>query len=315
MRTPRMSINYTQDFQRVRKTLRAFLYCNMRVATTKNGIQRHQHSSRTRHPQHLFKHKIKIASCPLRRKDNSKRVSKQLLDMDAVGTTISDFIGPIIICAYAIIWLFLSCCLETVLRWPDRRLRKELAKLSREAEALAEETQSIKTAVNESITTDRAVRSTNLALLSEADEWDTSIRICLTTWKDLVSPEDDSDTDSESWKTQSAEEGRTQHGKYMIGMMRARCRESLARRRELRPQLQAIVSPPARQAARISELQRGVCIDDSDNSFRKEDIALSRPSRAAVVGTFTRQAPSFGRDVPPKTVCNAMRLLVGICGC
>ena len=221
--------------------------------------------------------------------------------------SITQYIGPLIICLYAIIWLFLSYCLESILHWPDRRLRKELAKLSREAKALAEETRSIKTTINNDSVTDRAVRSTNLALLSEADEWDTSIRVCLTTWRDLVSPEDDSDSDTESWKAEAAEKGTTQHGKYMMGMMRARCRESLARRRELRPQLQRMLAPPARQAGRISELQRGVCIVDS---FRKED-ELSRPSRAVVVGDGTGQARSLGRDVPPETVCNAMRLLVG----
>ncbi|KAN0115361.1 hypothetical protein V8E51_004905 [Hyaloscypha variabilis] len=103
-----------------------------------------------------------------------------------MGTLVEKLIGPIIICAFLVVFLLLCRCLVTIMRW-EGRLSREFDKLSREAEALAEETQSIRAVVNEVIITDRAVRSANLALLSEADEWDTSMRICLTTLEDLMS--------------------------------------------------------------------------------------------------------------------------------
>jgi hypothetical protein len=162
-----------------------------------------------------------------------------------MGTLVEKLIGPIIICTFLVVFL-LCCCLVTIMRW-EGQLSREFDKLSREAEALAEETQSIRAVVNEVITTDRAVRSANLALLSEADEWDTSIRICLMTLEDLMSLSlSDNTSDGESFHSYSAKKER--HGKHMINMMRARCRESMARRKALRRQLQRIrdCMPPPR---------------------------------------------------------------------
>jgi hypothetical protein len=120
------------------------------------------------------------------------------------------------------------------MHWPrNRRLYlKDFSILSKEADALAEETEEIKGARNEDITTDRA----SLALLSEADEWDTSIRICLVTWKDLM----DSDASGEkNWSEKSEAVGKETR-KRVIGEMRARCKEGLAIRKQLGPQLQKL---------------------------------------------------------------------------
>jgi hypothetical protein len=163
-----------------------------------------------------------------------------------MGTLVEKLIGPIIICAFLVVFLLLCCCLVTIMRW-EGRLSREFDKLSREAEALAEETQSIRAVVNEVIITDRAVRSANLALLSEADEWDTSIRICLMTLEDLMSLSlSDNSSDTEKFQSDSVEKER--HGKHMINMMRARCQESMGRRKALRWQLQRIrdCMPPPR---------------------------------------------------------------------
>ncbi|PMD36923.1 hypothetical protein L207DRAFT_569064 [Hyaloscypha variabilis F] len=190
-----------------------------------------------------------------------------------MGTLVEKLIGPIIICAFLVVFLLLCCCLVTIMRW-EGRLSREFDKLSREAEALAEETQSIRAVVNEVIITDRAVRSANLALLSEADEWDTSIRICLMTLEDLMSLSlSDNSSDTEKFQSDAVEKER--HGKHMINMMRARCQESMGRRKALRRQLQRIrdCMPPPRP--------------------RKEDTELSRSSRAVVVG----EEPSHGADI------------------
>ncbi len=132
----------------------------------------------------------------------------------------------------------------TVLCWKTRDVhRNDFAKLSEEAMTLAEETESLEEEVDGDTSTDRAVRTANLALLAEANEWDTSIRICLATWEDLILPAVGT-SDEESGKANTIEKGRRKgHGKYMIGTMHARCVEALARRRELGPQLQRIHLP------------------------------------------------------------------------
>jgi hypothetical protein len=117
---------------------------------------------------------------------------------------------------------------------------RDFERLSEEATVLSAETERIRRQVSESNTTDRTVRIANLALLAEADEWDTSIRICLTTWEDILSPKSGV-SDEESGKRDAFEKGRKEdRGKYMISMMHAGCKEGLARRKELGPQLQRI---------------------------------------------------------------------------
>lgn len=117
------------------------------------------------------------------------------------------------------------------MHWPRNRhlYLKDFSNLSKEADALAEETEEIKDAINEDITSDRA----SVALLSEVDEWDTSIRICLVIWRDLI----DSDTSGEENLSGKSEEV-GKEWKRVIGEMRTRCKEGLALRKQLGPQLQ-----------------------------------------------------------------------------
>lgn len=99
--------------------------------------------------------------------------------------------------------LLISCSSNRIARWLSERYLyfKDFSKLSKEADALAAETVQIKKAVIEN-TTDRV----NLASISEAEDWDTSIRIGLTAWKDLIWPEGDSGSDGEirSWRKSNA---------------------------------------------------------------------------------------------------------------
>jgi len=65
-------------------------------------------------------------------------------------TPISKLIGPIIVSAIAIVNILICACLRAILHWQDRGLYiKDFSKLSREASALAEETEGIKEDVNE----------------------------------------------------------------------------------------------------------------------------------------------------------------------
>ncbi|KAH8779731.1 hypothetical protein F5882DRAFT_406846 [Hyaloscypha sp. PMI_1271] len=163
-------------------------------------------------------------------------------------TPISKLISPFLVSAIAIIVLLLHICISL---WKHRRTRsssaKDFKKLSNEATTLSAETERIRRAANESSTADRTVRIAHLALLCEADEWDTAIRICLVTWEDIILP-NSSIGDEESGKRDAIGNGRQNgHGKQMIGVMHARCKEGLARRKELGPQLQLIhLSSPVR---------------------------------------------------------------------
>lgn len=131
-----------------------------------------------------------------------------------------------------------SCPINRIAHWLSERYLcfNDFSKFSKEADALAAETVEIKRAVTED-TTDLA----SLASISEADDWDTSIRIGLTTWRDLIWPEEDSGCDGEirRWRKSNAPDA-VKERKRMIGVMRARCKEGLGFRKGLRPQLQRI---------------------------------------------------------------------------
>jgi hypothetical protein len=134
--------------------------------------------------------------------------------------------------------LLISCSSNRIARWLSERCLyfNEFSKLSKEADALAAETVEIKKAVIED-TKDRV----SLASISEAEDWDTSIRIGITTWRDLIWPEGDSGSDGEirSWRKPNAPDA-VKERKRMIGVMRARCKDGLDFRKALRPQLQCI---------------------------------------------------------------------------
>jgi hypothetical protein len=156
-------------------------------------------------------------------------------------TPVSKLISPSLVSAIAIIVLLLHIGISL---WKHRRTRrfsaKDFKKLSNEATTLSAETERIRREANESSTADRTVRIAHLALLCEADEWDTAIRICLVTWEDIIL-RNSSIGDEESGKRDAIGKGRqNDHGKQMIGLMHARCKEGLARRKELGPQLQRI---------------------------------------------------------------------------
>jgi hypothetical protein len=171
-------------------------------------------------------------------KSRKLRWTSSILSANNMTTPTSKIVAIIASTIVIISVLLISCSSNRIARWLSERYLyfKDFSKLSKEAEALAAETVEIKKAIIED-TTDRA----SLASISEADDWDNSIRIGLTTWRDLIWPEGDSGSDGEirSWRKSNAPDV-VKERKRMIGVMRARCKEGLSLRKALRPQLQRI---------------------------------------------------------------------------
>jgi hypothetical protein len=149
-------------------------------------------------------------------------------------TPIAKLGSAVILAAIATIMVLTRVVIST---WSCRRVREPefsaFSTLLTQAIELAAETQRFRREVDEDMTTGRIIRTADLAVLSEANEWDTSIRICLTAWEDLLQL-DVCTSDEESGKGVGMDEERR---KELLGTMAARCREGMARRKELGPQL------------------------------------------------------------------------------
>lgn len=159
-----------------------------------------------------------------------------ILIVSNMTTQIAKLSSPAIISTIAIIMVLMRVGIGI---WNCRRTRRSefqgFSELSAEADRLVAETEKLRREVDECTTAGRVVSIKTLGLLREANEWDTSIRISLATWEDLLQL-DMSTSDEESRKGLGMDEKRR---KDLIGTMSASCREGMARRKGLGPQLQA----------------------------------------------------------------------------
>lgn len=118
---------------------------------------------------------------------------------------------------------------------------KEFEQYSTEARALAFQTMRIRREIDYETTANLATQTANKELLDSADEWDTGINLTLVAWRGFLHPE------QVLLGTERVREGdrmmrkrRKAHSRYVIGLMRARCKEGIRHRNSLSAQLQAL---------------------------------------------------------------------------
>jgi hypothetical protein len=122
--------------------------------------------------------------------------------------------------------------------WSIRRFHlKDFKRMSTEARSLGLETTRIRRDVDQDDTAERAVKIANIEVLGAANEWDTGIHIALAAWDDIMQRDEDA-LDVETGKVDRLlRKRRKSHGRYVIGLMRTKCREGIKRRKELSPQM------------------------------------------------------------------------------
>lgn len=110
-----------------------------------------------------------------------------------------------------------------------------------EAGALALQTTRIRRDIDCEVMAGLAAQITNKELLDAADGWDTGINLALVAWGGFLHPEEEplgvgrfGEGDKMMRKRRKA------HGRYVIGLMRARCKEGIMHRNGLSSQLQAL---------------------------------------------------------------------------
>lgn len=117
---------------------------------------------------------------------------------------------------------------------------KDFNRLSAEARELAGETERLGREVKQVDSAEPSVRMSNMEVLAAADEWDTSIRIALGAWDDIMQPSEDSGDVESGNGDRMVKARRKSHRRYVIGLMRRKCTEGIERRKEFGPQLQRI---------------------------------------------------------------------------
>jgi hypothetical protein len=127
-------------------------------------------------------------------------------------------------------------------------------KLILEARSLSAETLRVKREVEHDISADKVTRSKNREIIKTAEDWDNGIRMALTAWEDVMQTATSSssspsskkgpagDTDDEKDCEANIEAKDAGHGRYIIGIMRAKCIEGIERRKEVSLQMATMVA-------------------------------------------------------------------------
>ncbi|CZR54734.1 uncharacterized protein PAC_04618 [Phialocephala subalpina] len=124
----------------------------------------------------------------------------------------------------------------------------EFKKYDTLARMLSSETTQMRKDVELDHTADCLTKIRNKELLSQADNLDNGIRIALAAWEDITDPEDDSPTGKfGSWKLDIESKGdkmikgrRRSHGRWVIALMRKKCREGLEKRMAMEKELGSV---------------------------------------------------------------------------
>ncbi|PBP24843.1 hypothetical protein BUE80_DR004201 [Diplocarpon rosae] len=125
----------------------------------------------------------------------------------------------------------------------------DFAALSSHAACLVQETASIRHAVARDDSSDPSIKIRNMARVEAADDIDAEIRAALSAWKDIMQPDEGAALDEEagagSGKLDRRGEKRRwarrkSHGRYVIGLMRGKCKAGIERRRDLSQGLQVM---------------------------------------------------------------------------
>ncbi|KAF8854616.1 hypothetical protein BDZ45DRAFT_805662 [Acephala macrosclerotiorum] len=124
----------------------------------------------------------------------------------------------------------------------------EFKKYDTLARRLSSETTQMRKDVELDYSADCLTKTRNKQLLAQADILDNGIRIALAAWEDITDPEDDSPTGKfGSWKLDIESKGdkmikgrRRSHGRWVIGLMRKKCKEGLEKRMGMVKELGAV---------------------------------------------------------------------------
>ncbi|KAL3419489.1 hypothetical protein PVAG01_09711 [Phlyctema vagabunda] len=145
--------------------------------------------------------------------------------------SIQDYAGSVFLSFLGVVAL-ISCVAVTIISrrlWKTRGFyTRDFRRLSAEAQKLSLTTMIIRRDVD----TSRKLGKVNMELLNAADDLDTSIRIALCSWQDIMDP--NCELDIEAGKgSRKDKHMRKAHARYVIELMRRKSMEGLEKRREL----------------------------------------------------------------------------------
>ncbi|RDW84848.1 hypothetical protein BP6252_02438 [Coleophoma cylindrospora] len=168
--------------------------------------------------------------------------------------TTQEYAGSVFVSFLGVI-AFLSCvavgvCVRRL--WATRGFyAKDFHRISTEASKLSQATNNIRENVEAH---GKLIHITDLDVLEQAEEWDTAIRLALTSWQDIMEPRRGVDIEAAEGMRKD-KKMRDAHGRYVIDLMRRKAQEALIKRRELTyplHKMQLAVNEMSKQASVIT---------------------------------------------------------------
>ncbi|KAK6585718.1 hypothetical protein PZA11_002445 [Diplocarpon coronariae] len=225
-----------------------------------------------------------------------------------MGNPLSAYAGSVLF-SFVGVLAFVTCVLGGM--WLHRLYTtrgfhlSEFAALRSQAARLVQETASVWQDVARDSSTDLSVKILHMARVEAADDVDCEIRAALNAWEDIMQPGegdalalDEEDgvgggkLDRRGEKRMRAK--RKSHGRYVIGLMREKCRAAIERRRDLSQGLQIM---------QLEVLSRRVEEQSSCISRRLASGSQQTTPRITIVGSHP---PRLTATSPPCPECRSV---------
>lgn len=174
------------------------------------------------------------------------------VNTDTMGTPTEEYAGSVLFSFIGVL-AFVACVVCGMWFYRLYSTRgfhlTEFERLSSDACSLAQETSIIRKDVESDYSSDLSVKILNMARVNAADELDAGIRVALSAWEDIMQPDEGDALDEEdgvgggkldSKGQRRMRERRKSHGRYVIDLMRGKCVEGVAKRKDLSQGLQAM---------------------------------------------------------------------------